>query len=65
MIKSWLGGEAFSDEDGMGCAMAADADGVKIAKDGTRESTEFLWIVNRSFGNTARKNGGRLELSGK
>jgi hypothetical protein len=53
-----VGREAFADEDGVSFAMAADADGVEVAQDGTGERTGVLGIGSRRFFNIARKDGG-------
>lgn len=53
-----VGGEAFADEDGAGFAMAADADRVEVAQDGTGERTGVQWIGSRSLCKAARKHGG-------
>jgi hypothetical protein len=56
--QEMVGGKAFSDEDGPGFAMVADADGVEIAEDGTGERTRVLRTGRRSFCNTAREDSG-------
>jgi hypothetical protein len=53
-----VGGEAFADEDGVCFAMAADTDGMKVAKEGTGERAVVLRTGSRSFYKAARKDGG-------
>jgi hypothetical protein len=55
-----IGGEAFAEEDLMGFAMAADADGVEFAQSLRREGAEGLGAENRTVLTAARENGGLL-----
>ena len=59
-----IGGKAFADEDSVCFTMAADTDGVEVAKDSIREPAGVLRTGSRSFYRAARKDGDLLELSG-
>jgi hypothetical protein len=60
-----VGCEAFAEEGFMGFSMAADADRVEVAKDGTREGAGVVGGGSRSFWKTARKDGGPPETQRK